>query len=1729
MRIILNLVVTMLTLAIGLVSSVPTVRAQDYISNTAFAIFGYPGPETKLPTNTVRTEYKPSPTMLSVLREAPTGGVPLKFKASFCGASTSDASNTANTQETTKNLSETDLVRKGEMVYFRVSDPALNTNSSTPDLVNISILSTSGDAESITIRETGPATGVFIGSIRSSFVDTARGSDCRILTKPGDRLEIIATTIDMPDAPLVRTTVDVALDQVGHVFDSSDGSPLDGVKITLVDAVSGAPARVYSDDGVTPWPSTVISGENIVDAGGTPHPIRRGEYRFPVIPDGIYRLVIDPPSPLIAPSLAPVPLLGNLMRTDGKRFAISDASFSRTFEVKGFEGIQADIPVDQPAGAISIDKSSSKSSALPGDVIMFTVNLRNQSRVVARAVQLVDTPSSHLRYRPNTVRINGKQPADGTVQFSPDGKTMTINLSEITSFGSVRITYAMSVRADANAGQAFNRARVMAYGGPPSSAGVYIKVEREDLASRATFLGRVIAGACTTAGKGIGIPGVRVMMEDGSFSITDADGRYRFEGVVPGNHVLQVAPSTLPQGGRFVDCARSTRSAGSAISRFVSGQGGNIAVADFHAEIPETALKSIAQSSAAGKAAPVAADGEKPAPDLTTVSNPTLGNPTPGNPTLGSPSAATLSQEQISRLTDDERRKLDDEDSRRAAGGATDWMNIGAGPTEFLFPAVDHNPRAPAVRVVIRHQPNETVELQAEGKTVDPITLDSFGISESGAYAVSIWRGIPIDGDDTRLTAIIRDQNGTVVQTLTRDVHFASVPAKVEFLQDKSNLVADGKTKPVVALRVLDRFGKPLHSGLTGDFTLSSPYESAEALAARQSRSISGMDQMKPRWFLKGDDGIAYVELAPTMSSGKLRMTFEFKNGTQKRRQELETWIQPGKVDWTIVGLAEAGAGSRDIASSMERNKPFNSDLGDNARIALYMRGQIVKGLLVTGTYDSAKQRDEQSLLGSIDPRAYYTVFADSADRRFDASSREKLYLRVEGKGFTGFYGDFQAGFDQTQLARYQRAATGIRAEAISGGLQTTVFAARIASTHRRDEIQGAGITGPYRLSSRSFVAGSEVVVLEVRDRLRSEVIVSRKPLTRFVDYEIDLLSGSITFREPILSRDPAFNPQFVIIDYEIGEFGRGGNVNAGARASFTTKNGNIRIGATALTDTNATDSKRSNLGGVDVRARIGANTEARAEIARSFTENGHANAWLVEAEHHSGKLDVLAYVRSADMRFGLGQMSGAERGRRKIGLDTNYRMNENVALTASAWNDTSLNSGGHRNALQLGASFRSKLSDARIGVSMMQDTQANGERNTSTTADISVSRRFFDNKLELSAGTSLAVAKAKAADLPSRYRMGLRYAVTRNIRLIGSYELSKGEAVNTRSGRAGLEITPWTGGRVTTSYGRETTTDNKRAFASVGATQSMQITPRLTADVSVESVRTLSNIYTRRFNAEHPNSSGGALGDGAALTDDFTAASLGLSWRSGRWVVNNRVEWRNGKLENRRGLHLSVIRQIGEGSMFGGTVTWTNARKVGGASSTSFNSALAFAYRPIGSTINVLGKVELRSDMVSNASKGEQLTGSQLLVEGDAKTTRVIGSMAMNWSPYSEEDGSFYQRSELGLFGAVRYNFDTIEGMNLAGATVISGVDARLGLGQHFEIGGRASVRASFADGTTSYSTGPEVGVSPTRDMLLTFGYNVTGYHDQDFAAAQYTNAGPYAGIRLKFDANSFPMFGTN
>lgn len=1661
------------------------VAAQGTITNTATAKWTDRGQAGTATSNTVSFQVESSSVALQTLRYLPDGTSAFSLAMPTCGQRSMSASGSQTALSLNGTLLPANTFRIGELLYVRISAPLANRTATAIDQLQIKTTTSSGDEELITVAETGANTGEFIAVIATTATPPSPTQrDCQLSVHAGDSITIEIADSRLQLNALPVGNVQVLADPYGLVFDSRDGTPIDGVTITLINVATGQPAQVFGDDGITGWPSTVVTGQPVTDAAGTVHPMPVGEYRFPLAALGTYRLRVETPAGYTVPSTVPVDALRTIRRPEGNLVELSDASFGGNVTLTSPTPVRVDIPADSPVISANLTKTASRESINPGDPVIFTVLASNpDSRRALTAVTLQDTPSRWLRFVPKSVRIDG-QDVGTAASFTADGRQLTITLGRIAPGQTVKVTYAMTARPDAPAGDVLNLVQLSDSRGQNVKAQARVRIEDEILASRMTLIGRVTAGDCSVRDGRVGIPGVRVMLEDGSFAMTDAEGRYHFEGVVPGTHVVQVAEQTLPAGGRFIDCVNSTRSAGSATSRFITGQGGTLAVADFSAVLrPDT---KIAPQPSAEK----------------------------GN------SADKLKAEDSEKPAAVREAELED---RKAAGADTNWLAMGDGPTDFLFPQVDHNPRSPTIRVAIRHRKGEKVDLAINGKPVDPIAFDGESASPQG-YAVSIWRGIPLAGETSALTAVVRSADGRETARLKRDVHFVQVPARVTLIKEKSRLIADGTTRPMLALRVTDRNGRPVHAGITGEFTLNQPYESALAIDAMQARTLSGLDRAAPTFVVKGDDGIAYVELAPTMVSGPLRAEFLFKDEMMTRRQQLESWIAPGDQKWTLVGLAEAAGGKSSIAKQMQRDGRFDSDLGDNARVAFYAKGRVLGKFLLTASYDSAKQQDQQRLLGAIDPNAYYTVFADGSSRRFDAASREKLYIRLEARAFYAIYGDFVTAFDQTVLARYQRTVTGAAAEGAFGAVHVQGFAARVGDTHRRDEIQGGGISGPYRLSSRRIIANSEIVNLQVRDRFRSEVIVETKTLQRFIDYDIDLLTGTITFRAPVLSRDENLNPRFIIVDYEV-EQAAGGEINAGLRADVTTLGGAVRIGATAITDTGANNGARADLAAVDVRAALSAGTELRAEAAVSRLAGNYDNAWIAEIEHHDGAIDALAYVRSAGRSFGLGQLNNAERGRRKVGIDGRYRLNEDFSVTASAWFDDSLTDAAQRKAAEVNGVWRTRTTEARFGIAMFDDRLADGSTARTTALQAGATRHLFDNKLEINGAASVALGSAESIDLPSRYRVGAAYAFTPSIKLLGTYERATGKAVSADTVQAGFDIGPWDGARALTTLGQQSLSEyGKRSFAAFGLTQSLPVTPSLTIDATVDHSTTLSGINAANLiNIDQPASSGGNLGDAGTIAEDFTAVTFGATWRRDRWSVTGRGELRNGQLTDRRGVVLGAIRQFGEGSMVGAGFTMTRATDQNGQRSRIFDAAISMAHRPADSAFAMLTKLELRSDEIQGGTATAIGSRTALLGGIDAKSTRMMASTSLNLSPRSETA----QRSELGIFAAVRHTFDAYEGFDLDGTSLIGGIDARLGIGKSVEIGSIVTVRHNLSDGTTNFAIGPQIGLSLVKDTMITIGYNITGYRDPDFVGARQTAKGVFVAMRLKFDSNSLAFLG--
>ena len=227
------------------------------------------------------------------------------------------------------------------------------------------------------------------------------------------------------------------------------------------------------------------------------------------------------------------------------------------------------------------------------------------------------------------------------------------------------------------------------------------------------------------------------------------------------------------------------------------------------------------------------------------------------------------------------------------------------------------------------------------------------------------------------------------------------------------------------------------------------------------------------------------------------------------------------------------------------------------------------------------------------------------------------------------------------------------------------------------------------------------------------------------------------------------------------------------------------------------------------------------------------------------------------------------------------------------------------------------------------------------------------------------------------------------------------------------------------------------------------------------------------------------------------------------------------------------MIRQMGEGSVVGGAVTWSTMRDVSGATSEVGSAAISIAHRPATSAFAFLSKLEFRSDRISGVTAatgigtGSATDGTALTVDGNARSRRIVASFSGDLAPTGRVDGQMVQRTEIGVFVAARHNLDRYQGFDLAGTTVLGGVDARIGIGKRIEVGGSATVRRSLSDGTTSFAVGPQIGIVPADNVMVVIGYNLTGFRDRDFAAARNTTKGVFATMRVKFDSGSLGFLG--
>lgn len=1019
----------------------------------------------------------------------------------------------------------------------------------------------------------------------------------------------------------------------------------------------------------------------------------------------------------------------------------------------------------------------------------------------------------------------------------------------------------------------------------------------------------------------------------------------------------------------------------------------------------------------------------------------------------------------------------------------------------MLLPAVGFAPALPVTRISIQHGLDQRVRVFLNGDPVNALNFDGRVRNAQKTFAITRWAGVDLLDGENHIRAVVENADGTTAAVIERILNFAGAPARGEIISDMSTLVADGKLRPVVAVRFYDRSGQPSRRGTMGSFHVSSPYRSWWEVEDERKNDIVEVANREPLYRVE-EDGIAYIELAPTTHSGEVTLRFNFQNN---RQQELRVWLNAEPRDWILVGFAEGTAGYNTLNDNQTAALNAGNADGyyDDGRIAFFAKGSVKGEYLLTLAYDSARDRDESrsQFQTLIDPNANYPLYADRSEQRFEAVSQRKLYVKLEKRQFVALFGDFNTGLSYTDLARYERRMNGFLSEYRGEHVGYTAFASETDQSFVRDEIRGDGTSGLYRLSSAPIIGNSDQVRIEVRDRFDTGKVISTTTLTRFLDYNIDFLDGTLFFKKPVSSRDQDFNPIFIVAEYESFSDANE-DIVAGGRASLYFNDNAVEVGITHINDNQ--QGAEADLTGFDLRWQIDDATEFRAEIVRSnreelgVTVSGTAHSAYVK--HQSERIDVSAYIKEVEDDFGLGLQSAAETGIRKVGIDGRVKIGKNYFFDGEATWQQNIETEDIRSTARGRLRYETGGFNAVAGIVHATDDFDDGETLTSNLAELGVSQRIGDITVRATGSFALSNSDDNV-DFPTTMVLGADYKLMPGVDLFVELEDASGGAIDAQMTRVGVRATPWHRARINSSVTQQSSEFGPRLFSNIGLVQGFKLNDNWVLDLGLDSTRTLVDPGGRVFDPDRELASG-------SLSEDFAAWFVGATYSANLWSANGRLEIRDADSQDRIALLAGWYREPSMGHSMSAGFALLDTQLESGEESRSVTLKYGWAWRKADSRWSFLNRLDLLMDELRTTVQSQD-------------NYRLINNFNANRRISSN--------SQLSLQYAFKYVRATFDGARISGYTDLIGVDYRHGFNARWDAGAHTSIYQSYQSSITDYGLGFDVGFKLHDNLWVTLGYNLIGFHDSDFSEARYTAQGPFLRFTVRVDQHTLKKISRN
>ena len=1343
----------------------------------------------------------------------------------------------------------------------------------------------------------------------------------------------------------------------------------------------------------------------------------------------------------------------------------------------------------------------SKSVAGMGEFVKYRLTIESQELSTLKEAYLdIEFPQG-FRYAKNSYKIDNK--VSNSVKIKKSGVHLTLDGVSKSKKHAIEFVLQVGVASKKSA-TVIATAKAKDITSPPVSSTITIK-NNELMRGLSTIVGSVKSG-------NLPVEDVRIYMEDGTFTLTDREGKYNFIGVSTGTHVVQLDKDSLRDTYALSSCEKSVRFAGSSVSQFVKTFSGTLHRTDFCLNVKKeykqhiqlfpkfSSLDDVLDESAKEvikdglinidplNIDTIIIEGHSDSQKIRSgnrfknnvelalaraksvkkyiakylnislakirvvsygAKKPISSNRTKEGRAKNRRVELNIIKKHKDSDTSEKEKLIVKKKTVKMLDYDENWLIEQNDEVEFVWPKKKFVPSISAVNLVVKHKKEHLASYFVNGKVVDLVHFQRKVTDESGK-AVTIYKGVHLKEGDNTLVCVVKDKDGKVISRLSQMIHYSTMPIRAEIVKAYSNLVADGKHTPVIAVKFFDRDGYPVRADVIGKFRISEPYRGYRRLDALGqnplSKSTTGED------YVIADDGMTYIRLEATTKAGEATLSLPFTD----RTEELKIWLKPKVRDWIVVGFAEGSVGYTTIAKNMEASK-----VSHDGQVSLFAKGKILGSYLMTMAYNS--KRTDKPLLDIIDPSRYYTIYGDSSVRGVETASQKRLYLKLEKDNFYAMFGDFVTNLNDMKLSAYERTLNGVKAEFNGERIQAQIFGSDSDQSFVKDEIKANGTSGLYRLSNKKIIHNSEKVTIEVRDRFQPDKVIRKEEMQRLTDYTIDYFKGTLYFKKPIFSRDNNFNPISIVVNYEVKSSSN--SLTTGGRVSLNMFENKMQLSTTYIQE--HLGEEKNQLASIDMRLKVGEKGKLELEYAKSSQSKigGKSRGVRVEYEHNGQNFYTNIHYNKRDKDFGLKQQSQDSLDLETIGVDSRYSLDSTLDAKTKAYREKQISTGETLDVLE--ATLLSSQEGLELEGGVRYINEHKGKKPTEQVI-VGVNKGFFNNKLTLRAKREESINTDNSEQYPNRTLLGAEIQVTENNSIFFEQEFLD-KSTKEEIQKIGISSKPWRGGTIQSSIADKKIKDGDRLFSVLGIQQTMKFNEEMNIDFGLDRAKTI---------------------DGERK-DDFTSYTSSINYHKENLTSNLKLEYKETPEEDSIGLSVALATELDIGLEL-----TTSARYFKSDSNEELlYTDVSIAHRPFESDYTLFDKFHV----VNEKSEG-------------LKSHKFVNDFNFNYKISS--------LFELSLYHGIKYIIESINKEEYSGITQMIGIRANYDINEKFDV----MVYSNMIYGQSTlnqqaFNHGVVFGWNAYENVDLLLGYNFEGFEDLDFNSCTKTKKGVYFGFRMKFE----------